>query len=146
MDNHFKNSYINNEYTQYYNHNVRLQPIYTSNLFVLGILSLVAFVIGVSLYLMFNSNNKTINEVNKIEQTPNQTILGTIVTNKCFNKVTKGMDNEYYWPDTCKGDPNLQMCFGGPEKLSYEDLNDYNNWVNRGKRNSELDSRCLINY
>lgn len=146
MDNNFKNSYINNEYTQYYNDNVRLQPVYNSNLFILVLLSFVAFIIGVSLYLIFNSNNKTINnEVNKTKQTPNQMVLGTVVTNKCFNKVIKGIDDKYYWPDSCKGDPNFVMCFEGPQELSNEDLNDYNNWVNRGKRNSELDSRCLLN-
>jgi len=58
----------------------------------------------------------------------------------CWNRVIT-MDNQYYWPDGCRGKPKTEsmMCTTALVALTPEEQNSYLEWLNT---RPELDSKC----
>ncbi len=76
----------------------------------------------------------------------NQTPTSSTETNSekpiiiCWNRVI-AMDNQYYWPDGCRGNPKTEsmICTTALVALTPEEQNSYLEWLNT---KPELDPKC----
>lgn len=117
---------------------------------VLLLLTLILSVVVISIiaYTIFNFQRTDVcignNQCDSKKHNDNKEQNSNYNTQICWNKVIK-QDEEFYWPDGCKGDPNLNICTLVLTKLTPEEINAYKAWINEGSKTDNLDPKCIKN-